>query len=180
MRDRDTIAYIPLTFGYTNYSRGDDPDARLRFRDIPAAGDDGPAGSILGGAGLAVPAASGQAGDAAAFAAWISDAEAQQGVVAPAGGQPAHRAAWDDEALDAVCGRFFSGTRATLEAAWVRPREPWWPSFQREAGELLVSELIARRGAVDIAWELNALLREHREEPGDAAERPRMAGGQTR
>jgi hypothetical protein len=31
---------------------------------------------------------------------------------------------------------------------------------------------------VDIAWELNALLREHREEPDGDADRPRMAGGQ--
>jgi multiple sugar transport system substrate-binding protein len=178
MQDREEIAYIPLTFGYTNYSREDDPDARVRFGNIPSAGDEGPVGSILGGAGIAVSAASRQAEAAAAFAAWISDAEAQQGVVGPAGGQPAHRAAWDDEALDAVCGRFFSGTRDTLEAAWVRPREPWWPAFQREAGELLVSELLARRGAVDIAWELNALLREHREEPDGDAERPPMAGGQ--
>lgn len=160
MRDGDAIVYVPLTFGYTKYSRADDPNIRLRFGEIP-----GTAGAILGGSGLAVSAASAHAGAAAAFAAWVCDAEAQRGLVGPAGGQPAHRAAWDDTALDAVCGRFFSNTRATLEAAWMRPRDPWWPGFQREAGALLVAELRARSGAVDIAWRLNALLGEHRVEP---------------
>lgn len=160
MRDGDAIAYVPLIFGYTNYSRVDDPNIRLRFGAIP-----GTAGAILGGSGLAVSAASSSAGEAAAFARWVCDAETQPGLVGPAGGQPAHRAAWEDTALDAVCGRFFSRTRATLEAAWMRPREPWWPDFQVEAGELLVSELRARSGPVDIAWRLNELLGRHRGEP---------------
>ena len=80
--------------------------------------------------------------EAAAFAAWASGAEAQHDIVARAGGQPGHRSAWDDPELDALAGRFYSGTRASIEAAWVRPRDGWWPAFQLDAGRLLTDNLL--------------------------------------
>ena len=70
---------------------------------------------MLGGAGLAVSAASAHPAEAAAFAAWASGAEAQHDIVARTGGQPGHRSAWDDPELDALAGGFYSGTRASIE-----------------------------------------------------------------
>ena len=171
MSGGDGIAYVPLTFGYTNYARPAGPadGARLRFTDIPSAGR-GPVGSILGGAGLAVSATSAHAPEAAAFAAWVSGDDAQRTIVGPHGGQPGAAAAWDDPQLDAACGGFFSGTRATLDAAWVRPRAPWWPEFQRPAGELLAATLRERRDPAATATALDRLLREHRD--GAGARRP--------
>jgi multiple sugar transport system substrate-binding protein len=131
MSSTDEIAYVPLAFGYSNYSR-DGRKRRLRFLDIP-----GTSGSVLGGAGLAVSTASAHAEDAAAFAAWASGAEAQRTVLFPAGGQPGSRRIWLDPQLDERVGGFFSGTLATIESAWVRPREPWWPAFQLAAGRAI-------------------------------------------
>ena len=34
-------------------------------------------------------------------------------------------------------GGFVSGTIDTMRAAFVRPRETWWPVFQLAAGEVL-------------------------------------------
>jgi multiple sugar transport system substrate-binding protein len=116
---------------------------------------------VLGGAGLAVSAASRHPAAAAAFAAWASGAEAQRDVVARSGGQPAHRAAWDDPALDALSGAFYSGTRATIDAAWVRPREAWWPGLQLEAGELLTAGLRRRTPPAEISDGLHELFRRH-------------------
>ena len=115
----------------------------MRFLDIPSSGL-GPAGSVLGGAGLAVSASSRRQGEAAAFAAWLSGAEAQRTVVAAAGGQPGSRSAWLDPEVDRLTGGFTSGTIATIEAAYVRPTDPWWPPFQLAAGEALNAAL--RRG----------------------------------
>jgi len=163
MRDSDEIVYMPLVFGYTNYSRpGEGAGARLRFADIPSAGR-GPAGSLLGGAGLAVSSSSRHPDEAAAFAAWATGRDAQARVIFPAGGQPASRSAWLDPALDAASGRFFSGTRATIEAAHVRPREPWWPPFQEEAGHVLVRALRQQQPAADALDELERLYRRHRD-----------------
>ncbi len=162
MSDSDEIAYMPLVFGYTNYSR---PDlarrTRLRFVDIPSAGQ-GPAGSVLGGAGLAVSSSSPLSAEAAAFAAWATSREAQAAVIFPAGGQPASRSAWLDPALDAASGGFFSGTRATIEAAYVRPRAAWWPRFQEEAGHAVARALRERERPASVAAVLERLYLRHR------------------
>jgi len=132
----DGLAYVPLTYGYVTYARADSVPRPCRFVDAP-----GGRGAVLGGAGLAVCATARDRAAAAAFAAWASGADAQRAVVAPAGGQPASRAAWLDPELDAQAGRFYSGTFRTIESAWVRPRGPWWPPFQLAAGRLLTEAL---------------------------------------
>jgi multiple sugar transport system substrate-binding protein len=132
----DELLYVPLTFGFVTYARADRVPQPCRFLDVASAGS-GPVGSILGGAGLAVSAASAHPAEAAEFAAYASGAEAQRTLVGPAGGQPGSRTAWNDPDLDRVAGGFFSGTSATIERSWVRPRERWWPAFQLEGGRLL-------------------------------------------
>lgn len=151
MTETDEILYVPLLFGYTNYSR---PGARprpCRFLDIPSAGF-GPVGSMLGGAGLAVSAASGRKEEAAAFAAWLTGADAQRDIVAPAGGQPGSRTAWLDPEVVRITGGFTTGTFATIERAYVRPRDRWWPPFQLDAGEAL-NALLRRRGTPEKGYD---------------------------
>jgi multiple sugar transport system substrate-binding protein len=133
------LVYVPLTYGYVNYSHHSAPAPRCSFTGIP-----GESGSVLGGAGIAVSASCSHPIAAAAFAAWACGEEAQRRIVATNGGQPANAACWADPQLDLESGRFYSSTRATLEAAWVRPRDPWWPSFQLEAGRALTAGLQER------------------------------------
>lgn len=68
----------------------------------------------------------------------------------PAGRRPGSRTVWEDPGADEFVGGFFSGTRATIETAHVRPTEPWWPSFQERAGVLLARALRdgTRRSAI--------------------------------
>jgi multiple sugar transport system substrate-binding protein len=161
MRDTDDVAYAPLTFGYTNYARPGLPGRRLRFLDVPSAGS-GPVGSLLGGAGLAVSAASGSQDAAAAFAAWICGADVQRELVFPAGGQPGSRSVWLDPECDAVSGGFFSGTLASIEGAYVRPRDAWWPRFQEAAGELVADALRERRAPAAAVEALERLFAAHK------------------
>ncbi len=116
---------------------------------------------MLGGAGLAVSSASSHPAEAAAFAAWASGAEAQRDIVARTGGQPGHRAAWDDPELDALAGGFYSGTRASIDGAWVRPRETWWPVFQLEAGALLTANCSPASTPTTLTDRLHELHRRH-------------------
>lgn len=174
MRATDEIVAIPLLFGYTNYSRpfgpglgsgrtgpdGDHP-ARIRFVDIPSAGRS-PAGALLGGAGLAVSASSQHPEAAASFAAWACSAETQREIVFPAGGQPGSRTVWLDAELDGASGGFFSGTRASIEGAYVRPREAWWPAFQEAAGHVVAASLRSATDPEQAADELERLFAEHR------------------
>ena len=132
--------YVPLLFGYANYQRPTTPGRRLTFCDAPSFGD-APAGAVLGGAGLAVSAQSDHPQEAAQFAAWMAGTNAQRDVVLTHEGQPASRAVWHDSEADALVGGFFSGTRATMQESYVRPRDAWWPAYQEAAGLQLVQAL---------------------------------------
>lgn len=156
-------AYAPLTFGYTNYQRPSLTRGRLRFCDIPSFSE-APSGSVLGGAGLAVTSACHHQDQAASFAAWMAGRAAQRELVVVNDGQPASKATWDDPVADELVGGFFSGTRATIESSFVRPRNAWWPNFQDEAGLLLVESLRARTSPGEILSGLNTLEASQRKE----------------
>jgi multiple sugar transport system substrate-binding protein len=129
----DTVAYSPLLFGYVTAA------GPVVFGRPPAGA------SVLGGAGIAVSARSTRQREAAAFAAWLVDPAVQRDVIGPAGGQPGARAAWEDPDLDAAASGFFSATLPTLDGAWTRQREPWWPAFQDRGGRALHAGLAAGR-----------------------------------
>jgi multiple sugar transport system substrate-binding protein len=136
----DELVYVPIVFGFVTYSRTDRVRTPCRFANLPSSGK-GPVGAILGGAGLAVSAATEHPSEAAAFLSFAADARTQREVVARVGGQPGSRSAWSDPEVDRAAGGFFSSTAETLEQAWVRPRDPWWPAFQRQAGPLVSNGL---------------------------------------
>lgn len=142
MRETDEIVYAPLTFGYVTYSIEDGRRPPVRFLS-PPQGIAG-IGSVLGGAGLAVSRYSQHPRAAAELAAFACSAEAQRTLVAPVGGQPGALAAWRDQAVDEAAGGFFSATLPALEAAWTRPRAPWWPHFHEAAGRVIAQALATR------------------------------------
>lgn len=129
----DEHVYVPLTYGYVNYSRPAAGPRRLRHVDIPR-GVRGVAGSQLGGAGIAVSASTRHPERAREFAIWLASTEVQSGLYYDSGGQPGYAPAWDDDRLNADSLDFFRGTRATLEGACVRPRYARWPEFQNRTG----------------------------------------------
>jgi multiple sugar transport system substrate-binding protein len=152
MAGGEPIAYMPLTFGYLGLAGGE-----LRFGDAPAA-PDGRRAPILGGAGLAVSAASPEPALAAAFAAWICETEAQRSVVLARGGQPAHGTVWASPGRDAIATAFFHDTGSSMEHAYVRPSHPAWPAFHRDAGADLAAALRAGEPAPRIARRLQERL----------------------
>lgn len=148
----DEWGYAPLAFGYTNYSRAGFRPRRLRCTDIPA-GPRGVAGSLLGGAGIAVSAHASDLAAARDYALWVASPEIQSGVYYDGGGQPGYAASWEDERLNADSWDFFRGTRATLDGAWMRPRTAGFIEFQDTVspwvtavltGELTDRELVRR------------------------------------
>jgi multiple sugar transport system substrate-binding protein len=133
----DGFGYVPLTYGYSNYARAGFRARRLAYADMPRSPGGEPAGSCLGGAGIAVSARSEHPDEAARHAFWLASAATQRGSYFTGGGQPANAVAWDDDAVNGVAPGFFRSTRRTLDLAWVRPRYPGWPRFQEQAGNLV-------------------------------------------
>jgi multiple sugar transport system substrate-binding protein len=165
MTSTDEIVYMPLAYGYTNYSRPGQTKHPCRFLDIPSSGF-GPIGATLGGAGLAVSASSEHQFEAAAFASWITGADAQRTTVFDAGGQPGSSSAWRSSHVARASGGFTTGTIRTMEASYVRPHEPWWPGFQLAAGES-INHFLREGGTIrtELA-ELETLYEQARRNPG--------------
>jgi multiple sugar transport system substrate-binding protein len=137
----DRFAYVPLMFGYTNYSRVGFREHRVKYTDIPASRS-GVNGALLGGAGIAVSAFSKHPEQAVAHAFWLDSAAVQEGVYYDAGGQPGNAAAWESDRTNADSLDFFRGTRATLEGAYVRPRFGHYIELQNALSELVTEALL--------------------------------------
>lgn len=156
------VAVAPYIYGYVSYARADFRAARIAFADLAPLGPGGLAGSALGGTGLAVSARSAHVAEAQAFALWVASGAVQSGLYADHGGQPAHDAAWRDRAVNAAAGDFYTATRATLDAAWLRPRHAGYMRFQDEASQLIDAALADRRDGPSVIADLNALHTLHR------------------
>ena len=161
-QEDSAIACAPWIYGYASYARDGFRRHRVAFADIPALGTIGAAGSVLGGAGIAISAFSRNASDAMRFAAWITSGAVQAVPYAAAGGQPAHATAWRDPSINALTPDFYRATRATLDGAWVRPRHDGYMSFQHDAAERLNAGLSSGEPAPAIVAALNALHRASR------------------
>jgi multiple sugar transport system substrate-binding protein len=136
MSTADDVAWCPLAFGYANYARPGFRDHPVLAAPPPAGGDGVPRGT-LGGAGLAVSAHSAAVADAVAYAAYVADPVVQRTAYFEAGGQPGHRSAWTDEAVNAAASGFFHDTLKALDAALLRPRYDGFLAFQDAAGGLI-------------------------------------------
>jgi multiple sugar transport system substrate-binding protein len=132
MSAHDDIAYAPLAFCYTNYSRDGFRKNKLSYSNAPDITN-----AVLGGAGIAVSAKSNCLQEAAQYAAWICSAEIQSSVYVLEQGQPANIVAWKSVVANELTNNFFVSTFDTLTNAFVRPRYSGWPEFQKYLGEVL-------------------------------------------
>jgi multiple sugar transport system substrate-binding protein len=156
MAGGDEIVYSPLIYGYSNYARAGWAAHLVHFADIPSTVTE-PRGSQIGGVGLAVSAHSRHKEEAMRYARFVAGAECQAGLFYASGGQPGHRAAWVDPAIDRDCNGFFADTLRTLDLASVRPRLPGFNRFQETAGHLIHGWLRERGDPRSLVGDLNRL-----------------------
>ncbi len=162
MATTDEFAQSPCLFGYINYSRPGFRPHVLAYCDLPVFADGGLRRGILGGAGIGVSAQS-QAVDAAtSFAQWVASEPVQSTVYLEHDGQPAHRGTWERMGDDPRYTGFLTGARATMEAAWTRPRAPWFLSFVDAVCEIMPSFFLNDRSEETFLRDINALYRKYR------------------
>jgi multiple sugar transport system substrate-binding protein len=157
---RSDLQYCPLAYGYAAYARPAAAGrAPLRWADAPGFGSARP-GTVLGGTGLALSARSGaDPGELAAFLTAFLDDDVQSGLVPSAGGQPAARSAWDDPAVDAAWGGYYSATRRSVEQAHIRPRLPGWIGLQERASDLVRAAVTGQEPPATVVARINADFR---------------------
>ncbi len=139
---RDDIAYAPCVYGYATYGEAD-MRRRLSFAPFPGAAAPQAAGTAIGGTAVGLSRHCKDQAAALAFMAFLLSDEAQREIIPAHHGQPALASAWDVAVTDAAFNGFFSATRSTIDTAWIRPRLPGYPLFQKEAG-IVVRSLLAK------------------------------------
>ncbi|MBK8085215.1 MAG: extracellular solute-binding protein [Devosia sp.] len=159
-RSAEAPAYSPFGYGYTNYIRPGYCAHPLVFADAPGFGDNGPRGTVLGGTGIAVSARTRHPDIALDYAFWIAGADCQKGLFFTSGGQPGNAVAWEDAACNAACRDFLANTRATLESAWLRPRDDGYMGLQDRAGDIVHACL---RGEASVGATVAALQHAYEE-----------------
>jgi len=135
MSTTDDFAYCPYTYGYSNYSRPGFAEKLVKFGDVIGIEKGRPGSTMLGGTGLAISARCAAPEVAADYARFVAAPETQRGLFFQAGGQPGHRGAWLDDAVNAASSNFFRDTLPTLDRAFIRPRYAGYLDFQDRAGD---------------------------------------------
>ena len=129
--------YCPYIYGFSNYSRKNYRKNILKYIDVMDLSGKGPAGTHLGGTGIAVSNVSKNKDLALEYAFWIAGAECQKSLFYESGGQPGNSEAWENEKINLETNDFFKNTRKTLDLAWVRPRHNGYMEFQDKSGDLI-------------------------------------------
>ena len=137
MTETNDFFYCPYIYGFSNYSRKNYRKYILKYIDVINLSGKGPAGTHLGGTGIAVSNVSKNKDLAIEYAFWIASAECQKSLYYKSGGQPGNSVAWEDDKINKETNNFFRGTRKTLDLAWVRPRHNGYMKFQDESGNLI-------------------------------------------
>lgn len=144
MASTDSLAYVPLVYGYVNYS-----SPTLQFLDAPRWGSSAPIGSTIGGTGIAISKRCSITSELVAHLTWLLDPHTQRTFIPEHDGQPGLRSAWHDAVVNEGAHDFYSNTAATIEGSWVRPRYDGYIGFQTEASELLRSAMLSDAGTAD-------------------------------
>lgn len=151
----DRWALAPLIYGYVSYSHDGFRRKLVRFGNIPTQDACGPAGSAIGGTGLAISARCAHPDAAFRYAFYVASEAVQRGLYAEAGGQPGHRAAWLDAEVNRRAHGFYRDTLATLDSVWLRPRHDGYVGFQAAGAALVTACLTGEASCRQTAERLN-------------------------
>ena len=159
MTTTNDFFYCPFAYGYSNYSRKGYANHTLTYSNLVSF-QGKPLISTLGGTGLAISAQTSQSDWAIQFAQWVCSKLVQRTLYYETGGQPGHRAAWEDTVVNHHCNDFFQNTLSTLDQAFVRPRYNGYLHFQDLAGDPIRHYLMNGGDARQVLETVNTLYRE--------------------
>lgn len=158
MTTTDDFAWNAFAYTYNNYARPGFSPKPLRFGNLFSLRAGGPRlRSVLGGTGIAISNRCQNVKAAFDYALFIASGSVQRNIYVHAGGQPSHRAAWNDALANQICGNFFNDTRVTQSEAIVRPRYSGYVPLQTEGGTVLQEYLrdgLSLRSTLDKLQEL--------------------------
>jgi multiple sugar transport system substrate-binding protein len=165
MASGDSIVYCPFAYGYSNYSRPGYARSLIQFGDLVHYEKNGRLCSTLGGTGLAISARCKHKEEAADYARFVAGSECQRTLFFESGGQPGHRAAWEDAGVNQASNSFFESTLPALDRAYMRPRYDGYLDFQDKAGPVVQHYLQHGGNPSAVIEKLDCLHRDSQHEP---------------
>jgi multiple sugar transport system substrate-binding protein len=151
------VAICPFAYGYSNYSRRSYTRHPLEMGGLISIDGRAPCRSTLGGAGLATSSRCRQVDTAVEYCHFVASPECQTSLYFQSGGQPGHRSAWLDDAINRASHNFFRDTLATLDHAWLRPRWKGYLEFQDRAAVIVHQYIWGGGQARDVVLRLNEM-----------------------
>ena len=150
--------YCPLVYGYMTYHASGRPRP-LHAGNAPTVSKGSRVGSVLGGTGMAVSAlrhhSSPDQNEIRRLIREVMNRKTQVETYLAHGGQASSAKAWSDDRVNFSVGGFYRDTRQTIEGAWIRPREPYYPAFQVHASSFVREGLFSRSRSRDVLTELD-------------------------
>ncbi len=170
------LAFIPLIYGYVGYASSALPRP-LTFGSSPS-GDGRQIGSTLGGTGIAITSRATVTNGLLDYLAWLLSDDVQCGFIPQHEGQPAMRAAWESEEVNARVGDFYRRTRPSIDGAWTRPRFAGFTAVQSAMSEAIREAVRLRHPTAETLDELtrlqnNGAAAAHHKEGARSAQRER-------
>jgi multiple sugar transport system substrate-binding protein len=151
-------AYCPFAYGYSNYSRPRYAPFLLKAGGLVTY-QGKHLRSTLGGAGVSVSSKTKHPQACMDFARFTASPETQMGLYFQSGGQPGHRAAWTDDAVNDASNHFFRDTLQTLDESLLRPKFPGYMNFQDAATPVAHQAVSGKISVKDAAKMMNDLAK---------------------
>ena len=134
----DDAAWSPSIFAYVNYFSGvSERGDQLRLCRVPSFSATGAGRPILGGVGLGIAHTCPHPAEAASYGVYLMSDAVQRDVFPPFRGQPAARAAWQDEGVNSRAHHFYAGLLPNMASAYTRPRYPAFHALELANGRVL-------------------------------------------
>lgn len=131
-----SVAYVPLVYGYVNYSVAP-PKHAVVFDNVPLFNGHTVHGSTIGGTGLGVSRRAHITDALVEHLKWLISADVQSRFIPQHKGQPAVVSAWEDGEVNDTSLGFYRNTLQTMQHSWVRPRFPGYTKFQSQGSEIV-------------------------------------------
>ena len=164
MTATNDFAWNAFAYTYNNYAREGFARARLRFGNLISLQAKSPRlRSVPRWNRHRLQSIANHMETALDYAQFVASGTTQRTLYVNAGGQPSHRAAWDDLSVNTLAGEFFSGTRNTQEEAFIRPRYSGYVPLQARGGNALQEALRDGRDAGATLEKLDVLYRQSRQ-----------------
>lgn len=137
MTQNSDVGYSPSIFAYVNYFAGHRYSQHLRLGTVPNFAGKEAGRPILGGVGLGIAHTCQHVQEAAEYGRFLMSDPIQNQLFTQNSGQPATKAAWQDEQTNKQTNNFYIELNKNMENAYIRPRYPAFHALELRNGRIL-------------------------------------------